>query len=105
LERGAFMSGRASKASDARQGTETNWRDRDTVSVGWSGRPELGAIVCDVLKRDRTNDEPHGVALVSWCKGKPARVSFCHSEERYTFQMDKCSTRREEEQRRIAEAK
>ena len=62
-----------------------NWRETYTVIVGWIGRPELDALKCDVLKRDRTNDEPHGVTIVQWAKGKPSRVSWCHSQERYVF--------------------
>lgn len=62
-----------------------NWRDKDEVRVGWVGRPELGTLACEVLKRDRTNDEPHGVRVVRWAKGKPSKVAWCGSERGYVF--------------------
>lgn len=61
------------------------WRDRDTVRVGWLGRPEMGELDCEVIKRDRTNNEPHGVRIVQWNKGIKMEVAYCHSEQRYVF--------------------
>lgn len=62
-----------------------NWRDTDRVLVGWIGKPELGTLLCDVVTRDRTNDEPHGVSAVRWASGAVQKVAFCHSEGRYVY--------------------
>lgn len=62
-----------------------NWRDEDTVLVGWVGRPELGNIRCDVVRRNLTNQEPHGVVEVQWACGALSAVAWCHSQERYVF--------------------
>lgn len=66
-----------------------NWRNEDTVMVGWINRPELGNLRCDVIERwpNPSNEyrEPHTVRFVSWARGKLQRVSYSHSEERYVF--------------------
>ena len=62
-----------------------NWREQDEVMVGWVMRPEIGAIKCEVVERDRTSDEPHGVRKVRWAKGAIAKVAYSHSSGRYLF--------------------
>jgi hypothetical protein len=61
-----------------------NWREVDEVKVGWANA-DLGTLTCEVLKRDQTNGEPHGVRLVRWAHGKPAKVAYSHSSNRYIF--------------------
>ena len=68
-----------------REGMTMNWRDSDQVKVGYVNRPDLGEMFCDVIRRDRTNDEPHGVTLVRWAHGALMPVSWCHSQSRYVF--------------------
>jgi hypothetical protein len=64
---------------------KTNWRDRDEVNVGWIGKPQLGTVPCQVVRRDRTNEEPHGVREVLCLGAGPFPVAFCHSEGRYVW--------------------
>ena len=65
--------------------SNTNWRDREEVNVGWVGRPELGTLLCEVVRRYRTNEEPHGVRAVRCLGSGPFPVAFCHSENRYVW--------------------
>ena len=68
----------------------SNWRDADTVMVGWAMRPELGNLRCQVVERwaNPSNEyrDPHTVKTVVWANSKPQRVSYSHSQERYVFQ-------------------
>lgn len=54
------------------------------INVGWVTKPELGTIECEVIDHwlDGTMRQP---LTVRCNKGKAARVSWCHSQERYVF--------------------
>lgn len=67
--------------------TKKNWREQDEVMVGWVYRAELGMLKCEVVKRDRTNDEPHGVSLVRFAKGAICKVVYAYSQARYVFEV------------------
>lgn len=69
--------------------TKGPWRNEDEVVVGWVGQPELGFLRCEVIERwpNPINEyrNPHPVKAVRWANGAVARVTWCHSEERYVW--------------------
>lgn len=61
-----------------------NWRNQDNVEVYSTFRDDLH-FTCEVLVRDRANDEPHGVRVVRWAKGKSFRVAWSFSRQHYQW--------------------
>ena len=62
-----------------------NWRNDDSVDVGFLRYPEFGMLRCSTVARSLANDEPHGVTKVRWCAGRIVPVAWCHSQMRYVF--------------------
>ena len=61
----------------------SNWRDTDMVEVFSPSRDDTH-FRCEVVKRDCTNDEPHGIRLVR-CFGRVLPVAYQHSRQRYVW--------------------
>jgi hypothetical protein len=56
-----------------------------SIRVGWAGKPDLGALDCDVHKKLDNVFVSQPDYVVSWAGGKRAWAIWSCSEQRYVF--------------------